>query len=416
MPRWTRRIPLVVFVLAVVAGIVYAFLPQPVEVDAAPVTRGLLQVTIVDDGKTRVEEPYTVSAPLAGRLLRIELEPGDAVAEGQTVLATIEPTDPELLNERELAEAAARVKAAEAAVSRSQAALARVREELRNAETDYARLRELGQQNAATQRQVEQAELAFRSATEDYRAAVFSEEIAEYELELARAALRRTRPESDPPAETPAGAETDTGRPEPWQFPIRSPITGEVLRVFQESMTVVNPGTRLVEVGDPQALELEIDVLSTDAVRIEPGNRVIVEHWGGDAPLEARVKRVEPSAFTKVSALGVEEQRVNVIAEFVTPPAERPSLGDAFRIEARIVVWENPDVLKVPTSALFRRGDDWAAFVVRQGRAELQPVTIGHTSGLEAEVLEGLAAGDLVILHPSDRVQDGVRVEPEESP
>jgi HlyD family secretion protein len=181
-------------------------------------------------------------------------------------------------------------------------------------------------------------------------------------------------------------------------------------------MTVVTPGTRLVEVGDPQAKELEIDVLSTDAVRINPGDRVIVEHWGGDVPLEARVKRVEPSAFTKVSALGVEEQRVNVIAELVTPPDERPSLGDAFRIEARIVVWEEPDVLKVPTSALFRRGDEWAAFVIRAGRAELQPLTIGHTSGLEAEVLAGLDAGDRVILHPSDRVQAGVRVAPEESP
>jgi HlyD family secretion protein len=406
--RWTRRIPLVLFVLAVAAGIVYAFLPRAVEVDVAPVTRGLLQVGIVDDGKTRVEEPYTVSAPLAGRVLRIELEPGDLVVEDQTVLATIEPTDPELLNERELAEAQARVNAAESAVRRAATALERIRDELRAAESDYARVRELAGRDAATPRQLEQAELGFQTKTEDYRAAVFSHEIAEYELDLARAALRRTIPEADAPADT------SSARLDPWQFPIRSPITGKVLRVFQESMTVVAPGTRLIEVGDPRQLELEIDLLSTDAVRVNPGDRVIVEHWGGDFPLAARVKRVEPSAFTKISALGVEEQRVNVIAELVTPPEQREMLGDAFRIEARIVVWEGPDVLKVPTSALFRRGDEWAVFVVAEGEARLRTVEIGHTSGLEAEVLEGLESGERVILHPSDRIEDGVAVEPQQ--
>ncbi|MHC5003511.1 MAG: efflux RND transporter periplasmic adaptor subunit, partial [Planctomycetota bacterium] len=208
----------------------------------------------------------------------------------------------------------------------------------------------------------------------------------------------------------PAGADGDV--PPIEQFRIRSPITGRVLRLFEESMAVVQPGDPRLERGDPRDLEIVVDVLSTDAVRIRPGDRVIVEHWGGDRPLEAVVRLVEPSAFTKISALGVEEQRVNVIADFVSPVEDRASLGDAFRVEVRIVMWESPDVATVPMAALFSEPDgSWSVFAARDGRAVRTPVEIGRQNGLTAEILAGLAPGDEVVAHPSDRVRDGVRVE-----
>jgi HlyD family secretion protein len=237
-------------------------------------------------------------------------------------------------------------------------------------------------------------------AREEERSAQFAVQVAEYEVEQARAALLQVQP-------PPPGSSARVTR-----FEVRSPIDGRVLHVFQESEAVVPAGTRLLELGEPADLEVEIDVLSRDAVRIAPSAKVLLEHWGGDAPLVARVRLIEPAAFLKVSALGIEEQRVYVIADLVDPPAKRARLGDAYRVEARIVLWESDDVLKVPAGALFRRGDGWAVFAVVDGRAELRPVQVGHNNGLEAEVLGGLAEGAAVVLHPSDRIQDGVAVAP----
>ena len=403
MNRTLRRILVLLIAAVVVASIVYAFQPQPVGVDLARVTRGPLQVTIDEDGKTRIKERYIVSAPLAGRLLRIDMDPGDAVVSGISLLATIEPSDPELLDARALAEAEARVKATEASLQRTAPALEQARAALEFAETELARVLRLDEKRAISRQEVDDARLAFRLRTEEFRAASFAQDIARYELQQAQAALTRTRPATD---ENPHAN---------WQFEIRSPIDGRVLRVLQESAAVVSAGTPLLEVGDPADLEIEIDVLSTDAVRVTPGAKVWIEHWGGDRPLVGTVRLVEPSAFTKISALGVEEQRVNVIADFVDPPAERPTLGDGFRVEARIVTWENESVLRVPSSALFREGTQWAVFVVDGGRAALRKVKLGRRNNLESEVLDGLSQDEQVVVHPSDRIRNGVAVRPRDA-
>ncbi len=385
--------------VGLLALLVYSMWPQPLEVDLAVIGQGPLQVTIVEDGKTRIKERYIISAPLAGRLLRIQWKPGDAVEIGSSPIIVMEPSDPALLDARQIAEAEARVQATESAVQRVQTDLERQRLALEQSEKELGRRQRLVETDAVSQADLEEAWLDYRSTSELYRAAQFSESIARYELQLAQAALLQSKP-SDPDA------------PPSNRFEIDSPITGRVLRVFQESANIVTPGTPLIEVGDPTDLELEIDVLSTDAVKIRPGAKVLVEHWGGDQPLAARVRIVEPAAFTKVSALGVEEQRVNVIADFVDPPDQRRALGDGYRVEAQIVVWESEDVIKVPSGALFRRGQDWAVFVVVDGRAQTQIVQLGQNNDLEAVVLEGLEVDDQIILYPGDKITDNARVVP----
>jgi HlyD family secretion protein len=408
---------------AVVGGLVYAFLPEPVDVDLATVSRGMLRVTVDEDGKTRIREKYVVSAPLVGRLLRINMEAGDPVTAGQTLLATIEPRDPELLDARTVAQAEAQAKAAEAALKKMEPQLEEVRVAQAFAEADMMRFRQAARSNAVSKSELEQAELLYRQQSEALRSMRIQREIAEFELEQAEAALLRTRPRdngfADPaaPASSPDVQTAEGTRPSSngnggWTFTIFSPIDGRVLRVFQESAAVVSAGTPLVELGDPLDLEAEIDVLSRDAVKIEPGAMVFLEHWGGDRPLHGQVRLVEPSGFTKISTLGVEEQRVNVIVDLVDPPEERTTLGDGFRVEARIVIDEADDVLKVPTSALFRVGAKSAVFRVNDQQAHQRLVTIGRQNGLEAEVIDGLAAGDRVIIHPSDQVEDGVAVRP----
>lgn len=419
MPVWMRRAAFGIVVLGIVAVLAWAFRPVPIPVDVAPVRRGPIAVTVDEDGRTRIRERYTVSSPLTGRLRRITLDPGDPVREGETIVAIIEPTDPRLLDARELAEAEARVRAAEAAVRRSQAESERARAAYDFAEDELADLREAFAKGGAGPREVEEQESLHRMAMEDHRSAMFGGEIATFELEQARSALLHTTGGDGPPEA---------------QFPIRAPISGKVLRVLQESVAVVQPGTPLLELGNPADLEIVIDVLSTDAVRIREGARIVIDHWGGDTPLEATVRLVEPSAFTKVSALGVDEQRVNVIADFVTPFAERATLADGYRIEARIVLWEAADELLVPSSALFRsdapppaaggagnvanaadedaaRDDGWAVYVVERGRAVLRQIVIGRRTGLVAQVREGLGPGDVVIVHPSDKITSGARVQ-----
>jgi HlyD family secretion protein len=383
--------------LGVVAAVVSAFLPKPVEVDLAKAERGAMLVTVNEDGKTRVKERYDVSTPLAGRLLRIELKAGDAVEAGKTLLAIVEPNEPELLTARAVAQAEARVKAADAAKERAAPALKSALASHQLAETNYARVQRLAGRGAGSPQDVDDTEHKLRVAKEDVRAAQFAAQVAEFELEQAKAALLRARPDS-------------LGNPSDGRFEIKSPISGRVLRVFQESAGAVTVGTKLIELGNPRDLECEIDVLSTDAVKIRPGARAILEHWGGDEPLEGRVRLVEPAAFTKVSALGVEEQRVNVLIDFVDPFEKRTSLGDAFRVEARIVVWEKDNVLKVPAGALFRQAERWAGYVAQGGHARLRFLRIGHNNGEEAEVLDGLKEGNQIVVHPSDKIAEGTAI------
>ena len=381
-------------VAAVTAVIYVALQPKPIPVDVAEVTRGAMMVTVDEDGQTRIKERYVVSAPLSGRLLRVELDPGDQVVQDSTRLAAIAPRDPELLDARELNRAEAQVKANEAALAKANPSVKRAQAALLYAQSDIERMRQLVPKRAVSQDQVDRARRELRVCEEDYRAAVYAERIAKFELELARAALIRTKSEDDDFSD----------------FEIFSPIHGVVLRVLQESATVVDPGTPLIEVGDPLDLEVIVDVLSSDAVKIDSGDPVLLERWGGEQTLQGKVRRVEPSAFTKISALGVEEQRVYVVIDLVDPVEKRGTLGDGFRVEARIVIWEQDDVMLVPGGALFRIGDDWAAFVLQDSRAELRRLTLGQANDAAAEVLEGLSPGETVILHPSDKIQDATQV------
>jgi HlyD family secretion protein len=378
--------------------LVYGFTPQPVEADVARVARGPLQVTVDQEGKTRIKERYVVSAPLAGRLFRITLQPGDPVQTSKTLVAAIEPADPALLDPRAMAEAEARVKAADAARRRASANLDRALAAFDLARSDLARTRRLYAQQGTSSQELETAMNRERLMSEDQRSSQFAVQVAEFELEQAKAAMLRTKPTS-------TGDATE-------RFEILAPIDGQVLRVFQKSAAVVTPGTRLLELGDPADLEAEIDLLSTDAVKVRPGARVQLVHWGGRQPLPGRVRLVEPAAFTKQSALGVEEQRVNVIVDFVGPLEQRRALGDAYRVEAQIVIWEEDNVLKVPSGSLFRQGDQWAVFRLEDGRAKLTPVQVGENNGLEAQIQGGLQEQDQVIVHPSDRIREGGRVKP----
>jgi HlyD family secretion protein len=416
---------------AIVVGLGYAFVPEPVDADLITVQRGDVIVTVDEDGKTRIREKYIVSAPLNGRILRISLEPGDPVVAGKTLLTMIEPRDPELLDARTVAQTEAQVKAAEAIWRQAEPRLEQARVMQALAEKELVRARQAALTKAVPQAELDEAEFIYRQRSEEVRAARIAEEIARFELEQAKAALIRSKPRNDTPAEHAAkttshagnggngdGDASDSLDIEPangtngWNLPIYSPITGRVLRVFQESAAVVTPGISLVELGDPLDLEVEIDVLSRDAVRIHENDLVLFEHWGGDRPLKGRVRVIEPSGFTKISTLGVEEQRVYVIVDLVDPPEERSTLGDGFRVEARVVIDEAKNALKIPTSALFRVGEKSAVYRVVDSVVHQQVVQVGRQNGLDAEILEGLAEGDQIVLHPSDQIEDGVAVRP----
>jgi HlyD family secretion protein len=423
---------MIVVVAVVAGGLAYAFVPRPVETDLVKVERGTVRVTVDEDGRTRIHDKYVVSAPLNGRILRINLRPGDKVEAGKTLLTMIEPRDPDLLDARSVAQAEARVKAAEDTLHQMQPELEKVHVQQAYAEAEMTRVRKAFLGKGVSQSDVENAEMLLHQRNEEMRSAKLSEEIARFELEQAQAALIRSRPRTDVAAQSKKsnaaqlamaelipknnGSQEETAaatadvRTTNWDFPIYSPIEGRVLRVMQESSAVVMPGTALIELGDPLDLEVAVDVLSRDAVKIHPGDQMILEHWGGTTPLHARVRVVEPSGFTKISTLGVEEQRVWVIADLVEPFEQRPTLGDEFRVEARIVIDEARNVIRVPTSALFRVGEDSAVFRVEDGVAHQHKVKTGRQNGLDAEITEGLTEGDLVVLHPSDQIEDGTKV------
>ncbi|MFA9478345.1 efflux RND transporter periplasmic adaptor subunit [Phycisphaerales bacterium AB-hyl4] len=385
-------------IVAVVAAAVWAMMPRPVPVDLEPVVRGSLRVTVDEDGRTRVRDRYVVSSPLAGRLRRIMLDPGDAVRANETVLAIVDPPSPALLDARMRREAQARLEAAEAGASQAQAQVEQTQGMVQLARNERRRLEQLVETAAAPRRELEDAQLIEQTRERELEAARWGQRVAEHQRELAEAALLQVE----------AGDDADVAR-EP--MAIDSPVNGRVLRVLQRDAAVVSPGTALLEVGDVGQLEVVVDVLSADAVRIRPGMAVLFERWGGDEAVTGVVRLVEPSAFTDVSALGVEEQRVNVIVDLeAVDPASQ--LGDGYRMHARIVLWQAADVLTVPTSALFRDGQQWAVFVMEAERATLRHVELGRQTGLTAEVRAGLAEDELVIAYPSDRITDGTRVEP----
>lgn len=382
-------------VLLLAGVLAWAFRPQPVPVEIGEVKRGDFEQTVDDDGKTRVRDRYVVSSPLAGKLTRIELEPGDAVTAGMTV-ARLSPAAPTMLDARTTRELTERVGAAQAALGQANANVARTEAALAQAQSDLSRQKKLRSEGFIAETTVEQSELAARVQTQALAAARFAVEGAQHDLAQARAALMRAR----------EGARTD--RPGS-TWPVESPVGGRVLKVLQKSETVVTVGQPLLEIGDPSRLEIVVDVLSTEATRIAPGARVHIDAGSGVA-LDGRVRYVEPAAFTKVSALGIEEQRVNVVIDLVSPPAQWTALGDGYRVDVRIVTVSRASAVLAPVAALFRANDHWAVYVVEDGLATRRPVKLGGRNPDSAWIEQGLSAGERVIVYPSDSVVQGRRV------
>jgi len=390
-----RTFALISFALLVVAALIFGFMPRPILVDTAEVSRGPLVVTVEEEGRTRVIDRYVMSAPVAGFARRIELDVGDQVSKGD-VLLELEPLRSDVLDPRRRAEAEARVQASGAARAGASQNVAAARADAEFAARELARKEKLRADRTISEDELDRARAKARSAAANLRSAEFAVDVAQHELEAAETALVYS------------AATTGEGPQE--MVPVSSPVDGRVLAVIRESEGVVDSGQALIEIGDPAALEVEVDVLSEDAVKIEPGARVEFHRWGGEQPLSGVVRVVEPTGFTKISALGVEEQRVLVISDIVSPRADWTRLGDGYRVEAAFILWQDDDVLKTPSSALFRQGTDWATYVLEDGRARLHHVDIGRRSGLEVQVLDGLASGARVIVHPGDDVTDDVRV------
>lgn len=378
--RWLPYLGGGLLLLLITAG----FWPKPVGVETAVTNRGLLRVSVNEEGKTRIKQRYLVAAPVPGQLRRIPFKAGAEVIVDKTVVAVIDPLSPTLLDERTRAAAEARRASAFANLEKARAAHDFSASELR-------RFTELFAAQTISIQELEAARARESSAAHEQNAAVGALQMAQAEL------AQFTSPGSD--TNQPCAARE-----------IRAPTSGRVLRVLEENARAINTGTALLEIGDPSEMEVVVEVLSRDGARIAPGSKVELDQWGGTEPLMGRVRLVEPAAFTKVSALGVEEQRVNVIVDLTTAPDRRPNLGDNFRVEARIIIWEEAEALKVPSGALFRQGDHWATFKIEEGRAKLQPLKVGHSSGTETEILDGLNEGETVALYPSSRVHDGQRV------
>ena len=391
-----RTILILVGAVAGVAALGFMLAPKPIDVVTEVLEKGQLLVTVDEDGFTRIHDTYIFAAPFSGRMLRSDLEPGDRVVRGETVLARIEPPPVDLLDERAATQARAQIKAAQATLEQVEPVIEQAEIALEYAQEELDRANRLFQQNNLAEAQRDKIELSYKSAQHELQRAELNRNIARFELEMAQAALLQAG------AEGPRSAQP--------HFEIISPISGLVLRQWHKSETILTSGTQLLEVGDPQDLEVVVDVLSSDAVQITPQAPALLEDWGGDLPLDAVVRLVEPQGFTKISALGVEEQRVNVILDLVGDRQLCAGLGAGFRVHARIVVYQREDVLKAPVSALFREGPDWAALVVENGRAHLRRLEVGRRNDLQAEILKGCAVGDVVVLHPSDKVSDGTRV------
>jgi HlyD family secretion protein len=392
---WRRRVIWLTILLVLGIVLLLGFQPRPRLVDTAEVRTAALQLSIEEEGKSRVIDRYQVSAPVAGTTCRTDLEVGDAVVQDQPLIS-IRPLQSQALDPRSRAEAEARVAAAEAALQAAQESAASTTAETELAAKELARLRPLARQGHVSGEALDQAATRVRSSRALQRSADFAVDVARHELRAARTALQYTGAE---PAADPAEI-----------VHVRAPVSGRVLKVHQECEGVVARGQPLLEIGDTASLEIETDVLSADAVRIRPGMRVVFERWGGDEPLEGRVRRIEPVGFTKISALGVEEQRVLVISDITSPAEQWRELGDGYRVECRFILWQAEEVLQIPANALFRLDEDWAVFVLTGDRAVTRRVGIGRRNGLSAQITEGLEAGERVITHPDKSLVDGTRI------
>ncbi len=399
MTAMHKRIVFWALALALLAAaITWSLRPRPVLVDLAPATRGPLVVTADEEGRTRVREVFVVSAPVMGRARRTTLDVGDAVVAGRTVVAEIEPSDPAFLDERARAEARADVAAAQAALALAAAEVDQAKAELEFAQSELARARRLAATGTISDQAIDEAQRVFKTRRAALTTAQAGLRVREHSLERARSRLT-----------TPVAAATRPGECE--CVMLTAPVTGRVLQIHHESEGVVEAGAALVSIGNPGELEVVSEMLSTEAVRVRPGMRVIIEGWGGEAPLAGVVARVEPYGFTKISALGIEEQRVNVLVNLTGDPSAWADLGHGFRVDVRVVVWESGDALTVPVTALFRDdGGGWALFVSDGGVARRRPITVGRRAGLQVQVTRGLAQGEQVVVNPTDAIADGVAV------
>jgi len=387
--------------LIVVVMLVLAFRPRALPVDLGEVSHGAMQVEVRDEGRTRIRDVYAVAAPVGGRLLRVSAEAGDRV-EAREVVARLLPSEPAFLDARTEAEARAAVDLAEAGLAAARADAESAAAALELAQSEHARVQSLHENDIASQAALDRAASELRAARAANNRARASVNMRRAEVEAARVRLL----EPDEEDGSGQGAVLD----------IRAPIGGVVLRVLQESETPLAAGTVVMEIGDPAGLEVVAELLSTDAVQVEPGAPARITDWGSQAEaLSARVRRVEPYGFLKVSALGVEEQRVNVILDFEAPEADWSRLGHGYRIEAAISVWQAEDVVQVPVAALFRDDGRWAVYRVEAGRAHLTPLEIGHDNGETAEVLGGIEPGTPIVLYPGAEIADGVRIEVRET-
>jgi HlyD family secretion protein len=393
--HWKRWLGIAASLAAVIIAIAYGFRPQPVLVETVKVTRGPLEVTVEEEGKTRVTDRYVISAPVASFAPRVRMEVGDRVKKGQALLL-LEPPRSTVLDARSRAEAEARVAAASANLNAAE-------ERARGAAADEAywkeqkaRIKELYESGDVPAERNDYAIAEAMRTSAVLQAAQQAVKAAQAELQSARAVLRFS-------ASAPAKGTLE-------KVVLRSPVSGRVLKIVHESEGTVNAGDPLLEIADARSLEVAVDLLSADAVRVGPGTRVLLERWGGNQPLEARVRFVEPSAFTKISALGVEEQRVLVILDITAPPELWQRLGDGYRVEARFILWEAQDVLQVPNSALFRYQEKWALFSVENGVARRRIIEPGQRSGLVAQIVSGVSEGERVVTHPDASIEDGTSV------
>lgn len=394
--KWVKRIVGLAVLAVIVAITVYALRPAPVPVDTAVVDRGLLSVTIDEEGIARIRDVFRVAVPVSGELERLPVEVGDRVEKGVTIIGSVVPAEPSMLDIRTRRELEAALGAAQAAVSAAEANLRQAETSRQLAEADMERARQLAARQTISKQALERA----AAAVENANATV---EQARAQLELRRREHDSVQARLIQPGQTPPGEEDICC------VPIRSPIDGVVLSVLTEGGQVLAAGTPIAELGNPRNLEIAVQLLSSDAVLVKPGQIATIEEWGGP-PLNAQVRRIEPAAVTKISALGIEEQRVNAILELTDPPEVWERLGHDFRVMVRITVWQARNAMRLPLGALFRSAGEYAVFKVVDGRALLTRVMIDHRNRAHAEVTTGVAPGDIVILHPSDRVQDGVRV------
>lgn len=390
-----RWIIIIIVTAAVIAAVVYGFLPKPVSVEIVKVTRGTMTVTVEEEGKTRVKDRYVISSPVPAFMRRINLDVGDIVKKGQ-VLAELESVRSAALDPRSRAEAEAVVSAREASLKAAQENARAVSADAEYAKSNLQRMIKLYDAGYTSKDALEQAESEAKRADANLLAARAAVKAALFELERSRAALGHTS----------ADGAKNYGKP----VSVRSPVEGRVLKIYRESEAAVSPGEPLVDIGDTDKLEVRVEVLSSDAIKIQKGTPVLFERWGDETALTGKVKVVEPAGFTKISSLGVEEQRVLVIADITSLPESWQRLGDGYRVDARFIIWEGKDVLQMPASALFRMSDGWAVFVVRDKKAYLTEVKIGRHNGLVAEIVSGLKEGDMVIAHPDETVKDGVRI------